>query len=97
MYPSTPTRVRLVGRYVANAADEPIFTYYTTDAAGALIPMSADLTPLTVENAMLVKAIGIELAIRKDTTLAVAHTTLENRVRLPNVFYNPPPSPSPTP
>lgn len=96
MYPSTPTRTRLVGRYVANGPDEPIFTYYTTDATGALVAFTVDQTPLSVADALLVKAVGIELAIRKETSLVVDHTTLENRVRLPNVFYNPPPSPSPT-
>jgi prepilin-type N-terminal cleavage/methylation domain-containing protein len=95
MYPSTPTRTRLVGRYVANDATEPIFTYFKADATGVLVPFTTAETPLSVENALLVKAIGIELAIRKDTSLAVDHTTLQNRVRLPNVFYNPPPSPSP--
>jgi prepilin-type N-terminal cleavage/methylation domain-containing protein len=91
-WPVDPTRDRLVGRYVANEADEPIFTYYYSDAVtGELVPFTTADTPLTAEQSLQVKAVGIELAIRKDTSLAVAHTTLENRVRLPNVFYNPPP------
>jgi hypothetical protein len=98
---NTP-RNRLVGRYIANAADEPVFTFYwDEDGDGVLDPFcfqvdasigcATDDTPLTVENALLVKAIGIELGIRKDTSLSVDHTTIVNRVRLPNVYYNPPP------
>lgn len=103
-YTLNAPRNRLVGRYIANAPDDPIFTFYYTDANGVLTAFCAsaaqpgcttDETPLTVENALLVKAVGIELAIRKDTSLAVDHTTIVNRVRLPNVYYNPPPSPSP--
>jgi hypothetical protein len=44
-----------------------------------------------VSDALQVKAIGVRLSIRKDTSLSVADTTIENRVRLPNVYYNPPP------
>jgi prepilin-type N-terminal cleavage/methylation domain-containing protein len=90
-YPATPTRTRLVGRYIANAADEPIFTYFKDDGTGALVPFTTAETPLSVSDSLLVKAIGIELAIRKETSLVVDHTTLVNRVRLPNVYYNPPP------
>jgi prepilin-type N-terminal cleavage/methylation domain-containing protein len=97
-WPATPTRNRLVGRYIANDPSEPIFTYYYADPdseVGALLPFTATQTPLSVGDSVLVKAVGIELAIRKDTSLTVAHTTIQNRVRLPNVYYNPPPSPSP--
>jgi prepilin-type N-terminal cleavage/methylation domain-containing protein len=100
IYPATPTRTRLVGRYIANSPSEPVFTYYYEDLNGALTAFCAsatapgcslDQTPLTVTDALQVKAIGVRLSIRKDTSLSVADTTIENRVRLPNVYYNPPP------
>lgn len=87
-------RTRLVGRFVANAVDQPIFTFYY-DSGGVLTPYTTADTPLDVTERLLVTTVGIELAIRKDTSLAVAHTTLVNQVRLPNVFYNPQPTPSP--
>lgn len=85
---------RLVGQYIANAGNEPVFTFYY-DNAGVLTAFPTSATPLTTANGALVNSIGIELAIRKDTSLWVSHTTLMNRVRLPNVYYNPPPSPTP--
>lgn len=104
-YPATPTRNRIVGRYVANTATQPIFTYYR-DVSGVLTPFCpsatapgcsaiGDQTPLSVANALLVDAVGIELSIRKDTTLSVDNTTLSNTVRLANVYYYPAPSTSP--
>jgi prepilin-type N-terminal cleavage/methylation domain-containing protein len=93
-YTQYAPRSRLVGQYVANAADEPIFTYYY-DNGGVLTAFPTSATPLTTANGALVNSIGIELAIRKDTSLWVSHTTLINRVRLPNIYYNPPPSPTP--
>jgi prepilin-type N-terminal cleavage/methylation domain-containing protein len=95
------TRTRLVGQYVANDLTDPahaLFTYYYDDGSGSLVQFTnqdPDLTPLSESNALLVEAIGINLEVRKSTALPVAVTTLVNRVRLPNVFYNPPPSPSP--
>jgi hypothetical protein len=103
------TTRRLVGQYVANTLTNPtdsLFTYYYTDAGGDLAGFCrsasapgcsaiGDQTPLTSANGLLVQAVGINLEIRKSTVLPVALTTLVNRVRLPNVYYNPPPSPSP--
>ena len=40
-------------------------------------------------------AVGITLAVKQSSTPNVPYTTLINRVRLPNVDYNPLPSPSP--
>lgn len=94
-YSGTPT-TRLVGRYVDNADDQPIFTYYYDDG-GTLTAFSDTVTPLSASDGLLVSAIGIKLAIRKDTSLYVNHTTLETRVRLPNVYYNPLPSPTEDP
>lgn len=105
-YPATPTRNRIVGRFVANTSSQPIFTYYYRDTNDVLTPFCpsatapgcsviGDQTPLSVSNALLVDAVGIQLSIRKDTTLSVDHTTLTNTVRLANVYYYPAPSTSP--
>ncbi len=96
-YPSGPgsARVRLVGRYVANDLLDPaeaIFTYYYVDEEGQLVPFSTDDTPLVAADALLVKAVGVRLALRRDSLLPVPETVLVNRVRLPNVYYNPPPT-----
>jgi hypothetical protein len=90
------TRTRLVGRYISNTTAQPIFTYYYADETGNLVPFTlADGAWLSTTDALAVKEVGVSLIVRKDTSLSVGDTTLENRVRLPNVFYNPPPSPSP--
>jgi hypothetical protein len=85
---------RFVGRYIANAASEPIFTYYYDDGAGD-VAFTPSQTPLSAANLLLVNGVGIHLSIRKPTNYTVANTTLVNKVRLPNVDYNPLPSPSP--
>jgi prepilin-type N-terminal cleavage/methylation domain-containing protein len=102
--PTGATRTRLVGRYVANTATEPIFTYYY-DNAGTLtafchdttLPCILDVTPLTSTDSFVVTAVQVRLSIHKDTISAVGRTTLVNTVRLPNVFYNPEETPSPSP
>ena len=86
---------RLVGKYVANPASLPVFTYYYDDASGNPLAFTTGQTPLSATNRLLVNAIGITLAIRATTNYNVPYTTLINRVRLPNVDYNPLPSPSP--
>jgi hypothetical protein len=93
LYTQNSPTTRLVGQYVANTASQPIFTYYY-DNSGLPTAYTTTDTPLTTAQRLLVNAVGIRLAIRKDTNLNVAYTTLMNRVRLPNVYYNPP-SPSP--
>jgi prepilin-type N-terminal cleavage/methylation domain-containing protein len=85
---------RLVGKYVANPANMPVFTYYQNDANGNPVAMATSLNPLSAANRLLVNAIGVTLAIRQSTNYSVPYTTLVNRVRLANVDYNPP-SPSP--
>jgi type II secretory pathway pseudopilin PulG len=93
-YPGTPTRTRIVGQYVANTASEPLFTYYW-DNAGTLTPYNyLTETPLSTTNALRVTAVQIRLSIKKTTALPVNRTTIVNRVRLPNIYYNPAPSPS---
>lgn len=95
-YDDNTPRDRLVGQYIANATDQPIFTFYYDDS-GTLTPYTVDQTPLGDPERLLVSTVGIELAIRKDTSLSVAHTTLVNKVRLPNVYYNPQSTESPSP
>jgi hypothetical protein len=85
---------RLVGRYVANPASEPIFTYYYDDGT-ADVAFDASVTPLSAADLLLVNGVGIQLSIRKPTNYAMNETTLVNKVRLPNVDYNPLPSSSP--
>ncbi len=86
---------RLVGKYVANPSSLPVLTYYYDDATGNPVAFTTGQTPLSATNRLLVNAIGITLAIRATTNYNVPYTTLINRVRLPNVDYNPLPSPSP--
>lgn len=92
-YPATPTRNRFVGRYVANTSSEPIFTYFY-DNAGTPTAFSTSVTPLSTGDALLVMSVQVQLSIRKDTSLSVDRTTIVNTVRLPNIYYNPIPSPS---
>jgi type II secretory pathway pseudopilin PulG len=94
-YSGSPT-VRLVGRYIANTPSQPVFTLYR-DVAGTPTAFSTADTPLSAANLLLVDAVGIRFSIRKSTTYVVAPTTVMNKVRLPNVDYNPLASPSPSP
>jgi prepilin-type N-terminal cleavage/methylation domain-containing protein len=86
---------RLLGKYVANSGSQPVFTYYYDDAAGTPTAFSTALNPLSSANRLQVTMVGITMAIRQSTNYNVPYTTLVNRVRLPNVDYNPLPSPSP--
>lgn len=89
-------KVRLVGRFIANTASQPLFTLYY-DVAGTPTAFTTADTPLSAANLLLVDAVGIRFSIRKSTSFVVAPTTVVNRVRLPNVDYNPLASPSPSP
>ncbi|MCZ7526124.1 MAG: hypothetical protein M5U14_06930 [Acidimicrobiia bacterium] len=80
-YTVGPTRIRFVGRYVANEPGQPIFAYYDVDG-NALTG-----TPLSEEDRLKVRQVQITLSVRKSTSLQVKPTTLVNRVRLPNVDY----------
>ena len=94
-YTGTAT-TRFVGQFVANASTEPIFTYYYDNGTSDLA-FAPTATPLSSANLLLVNGVGVRLSIRKDTNYTVADTTLVNKVRLPNVDYNPLPSGSPSP
>ncbi len=99
-YPSTASsyKTRLVGKYVANPSNEPVFTYYYDDATGAptAFPQSATQTStgLAPSDMLLVDEVGLTLAIREANSYSAPYTTLVNRVRMPNIDYNPLPSPS---
>lgn len=72
---------RFVGRYIANAASNPIFRYY--DSNGNELTAA----PLSASDRLAVDSVQVMLSIRKSTSLKVANTTLVNTVRLPNVDY----------
>ena len=91
--PTGSTDTRLVGRYIANTSSEPIFTYYY-DSAGMLTPFATTDTPLSSANSFLVTSVQIRLSIHKDTVQSVDRTTIVNKVRLPNIYYNPEETPS---
>jgi type II secretory pathway pseudopilin PulG len=84
---------RLVGKYVANSSSAPVFTYYYDDASGTPTAIASTATPLSAADRLLVNAVGITLSIRQSNNFNVPFTTLVNKVRLPNVDYNPLPSP----
>jgi len=77
----TPT-LRMVGRFVANNAANPIFTYLD-DTGTALTP-----TPLSSANSLAVHDVAINLTVYKTSPFNQNATTLKNQVRLPNVDYN---------
>lgn len=85
-YVGQPVDVRLVGKYVTNTDANPLFLYYDNDGQQVGTPGQA----LTSQEALQVRQIGINLSVRKSTSLAVPSTELVNRVRLPNVYYTVP-------
>ena len=87
-YTGTPT-VRIVGRWIANSPTEPIFRFF--DGTGAEIDGTTALDPTELKN---VDSIEVMLMIRKSQRVGKP-TTLINRVRLPNVDWNPLAVPSP--
>ncbi len=77
---SGPAKLRYVGRYLANAAAEPVFQYL--DDAGTVLP-----TPLSADDLLAVASVRITLVVRSTTKLPVGNVTLQDQVRLPNVEY----------
>ena len=74
--------VRLVGRYVANSATSPLFTYLDSDGD------ALTSTPLNATDLLAVQAVQINLVVKKTTASKLNATTLVNQVRLPNLDYN---------
>jgi hypothetical protein len=81
-YNTTTPKLRLVGRYVANTATNPIFTYVDSND-NVLGP-----APLSAANLLSIKAIRLSLIVYRSSAFNKNSTTLVNRVRLPNVDYN---------
>jgi hypothetical protein len=81
-YTTTAPKLRLVGRFVANDADTPIFTYLDANDA----PLGP--APLSAADRLAIKAVRLELVVYRTTAFNDNATTLQNRVRLPNVDYN---------
>lgn len=75
-----PPRVRVVGAYVVSGYD--IFSYF--DAAGDELTAR----PMTAQDLLNIKSVEVTISIRSGPRAGIA-TTLVNRVRLPNVDYNP--------
>ena len=84
-YTGTP-QIRVVGRYVA---EEDVFTYYPADDPDTAVQEPALLLPLDAEELKQIEAVEVNLSIRKTTNASMTPTTLINRVRLPNVDYQP--------
>jgi type II secretory pathway pseudopilin PulG len=78
-YNRAPT-VRVVGAYVVSGYD--IFNYY--DAAGNELTTR----PMTAQDLLNIKQVEVTISIRSGPRADIA-TTLVNRVRLPNVDWNP--------
>jgi hypothetical protein len=83
-----------VGKYIANPSNVAVFTYYYDDGTGTPTAFAQTSTPLQASDRLLVEEVGVTLAIRETSNYAVPYTTLVNRVGMPNVDYNPLPSPS---
>jgi Tfp pilus assembly protein PilW len=75
-------QVRFVGRYVANTASSPMFTYLD-DNDNAL-----SATPLSASDRLAIKAVRITLKVKRTSTFNNSYTTMVNRVRLPNLEYS---------
>lgn len=80
VYTSAPRR-RIVGRWLANPG--AIFAYY--DLNGAPLAPSPASAPLTLFQLGNVRAVQIDLSIRRTPTINAPPTRLVTRVRLPNV------------
>ncbi len=83
--PNNHPSIRFVGRYVANDAAHPIFTYYDNSAT----PQKLTPTPLNSQNLLAIHSVQILLMIRRSAYRNTGFTTLENTVRLPNLDFAP--------
>jgi prepilin-type N-terminal cleavage/methylation domain-containing protein len=79
-YSGSP-EVRVVGRYITNSN---VFTYFDSNGDELSVPMEGDDEELRAIN-----SVEVRMRIRKTTDEFMAPTTLLNRVRLPNVDYQP--------
>lgn len=79
---------RVLAKSVSNGT--PVFGYYYDDGSGAPVAFASSSVPLAATNRLLVEAVGITLLVNETTDPTVPATTITNRTRLPNVYYNPP-------
>lgn len=80
--------VRMVGTYVVNGSGpNPPFEFF--DLNNVLLAFDPTCSCLAATDLPKVNAVGIRFAVRRSTSLSVQPTTILNRVRLPNVDYNP--------
>jgi type II secretory pathway pseudopilin PulG len=78
--------VRAVGRFVVPGS--VIFEYqYFDDDTGTFVDLPA--VPLSLEDRDKIESVEVTISIRKSNINGTPVTTLVNRVRLPNVYYNP--------
>lgn len=85
---ATRTKVRFIGTYLFNSAiDRPIFTYLDVNGTPLPFETSGNLDPSRFAS---VRAIQIELHVKKTKGRPVGATTLQTTVRLPNVIYGRP-------
>ena len=92
--PDTSAKIRFVGNYITNtpSSAQPVFEFFNNASPPALItpnstgPYGAELGADQLDE---VHAVRIRLRVRKDARPDVEGTLIENRVRLPNVIYNP--------
>lgn len=87
-YAATPTTTRILGYYVVNPST--IFTY-VNDVGVDMTSANGFTLPFVFPDPQLlsIDAVKISLTIRKQTNFQVPAATIVNRVRMPNVDYNP--------
>ncbi len=81
-YPAANTHTRFVGRYVTNAT---VFTFY--DDLGATLTIANPAVGLTSAQLLQVRAVRIQMVVRRTTTAHIGAMTLQNTVTLPNLYY----------
>lgn len=78
-----PPSTQIVGTDVANSSGTPLFTYLDGDGDELATPVSAS-------DMLQIEAVEIDLRVTPADNADVAETQLINRVRLPNVGFEPP-------
>jgi hypothetical protein len=84
-YTGTPT-VRAVGSYIVPGSNLFSFQYFN-DSTQDFVTLTA--LPLNAADRNKIESVEVNISIRKSSTLPTPATSLVNRVRLPNVYYNP--------
>jgi prepilin-type N-terminal cleavage/methylation domain-containing protein len=93
-YTGTGT-TRVVGRWIANPTSQPIFRFFDGTNVEVAAPLSDPLEagdPTELAVLRTIESVEVNLSIRRTQTIGSKGTTIINRVRLPNVDYNPPTS-----